>query len=197
MKIIKSLLLTAAITLGVCTLPNGADAASYKVQSGDSFWKISNKYGVSLYTLQKTNNRLGSSLLYTGETIVIPGSISQSDKELMAKLVHAEAKGEPYAGKVAVATVILNRVDHTEFPDTIKGVIYERSSGGYYAFTPVQNGYINNAADAEAIRAVNEALAFRGEGSGSIYFYNPRTAKSNWILSREVTITIGNHRFAR
>jgi N-acetylmuramoyl-L-alanine amidase len=114
----------------------------------------------------------------------------------LARLVHAEAKGEPYAGKVAVATVVLNRVDHPDFPNTVKDVIYE-VSGGSYAFTPVQNGTINKPADAESYRAVNEALAFRGLGNGSLYFYNPDKISSSWVLSRNVTLTIGNHVFAK
>ncbi|WP_335868888.1 cell wall hydrolase [Bacillus sp. 2205SS5-2] len=197
MKNFKKIILTAGLTFGLLSVPNAASAASsHTVKSGESFWKIANQYGVPQTSIQKVNNRTGS-LLYAGETLTIPSSISQADKELMAKLVHAEAKGEPYAGKVAVATVLLNRVDSAEFPNTVKGVIYERSAGGYYAFSPVKNGSINEQADAQDMKAVNEALAFRGQGRGSVYFYNPSTAKSTWIFSREVTVTIGNHRFAK
>ncbi|MDL4842962.1 cell wall hydrolase [Aquibacillus rhizosphaerae] len=196
MKKFKKILLTLTLSISVFVLPYTTDAASYIVQSGDSFWTISNKFGVTLSNLQKTNNRTGS-VLYAGETLTIPSSIANADKELMAKLVQAEAKGESYAGKVAVATVILNRVDSNLFPNTVKAVIYERSAGGYYAFSPVKNGTINQTATAESKRAVNEAIAFRGQGSGSLYFYNPKTATSSWITSRQVTVTIGNHRFAK
>lgn len=135
--------------------------------------------------------------LYPGEKLIIPNAgITAAEKDLLARLVHAEAKGEPYAGKVAVATVVLNRVDHPDFPDTIRAVIYERS-GGRYAFTPVANGTINEPADRESYRAVEEALAFRGLGNGSLYFYNPKTAKSKWLRSRPVTVVIGNHVFAK
>ncbi len=196
MKKLKKIAITMTMALGFMALPTVADAASYTVQKGDSFWSIGKKYGVSVLSLQKANNRT-SSVVYAGEALTIPSTITAADKELMAKLVHAEAKGEPYAGKVAVATVILNRLDHPDFPNTISGVVYQRSASGHYAFTPVQSGSINVAADAEARKAVNEALAFRGQGKGSLYFYNPKTAKSTWILSREVTISIGNHRFAK
>jgi N-acetylmuramoyl-L-alanine amidase len=129
--------------------------------------------------------------------MILPNSpISAADEELMARLVRAEAVGEPYAGKVAVATVILNRVKSADFPNTVRGVIYQISNG-HYAFTPVANGEINKPADAESKRAVNEALAFMGKGNGSLFFYNPKTASSQWIFSREVTVTIGNHRFAK
>ncbi|WP_186576036.1 cell wall hydrolase [Aquibacillus kalidii] len=195
MKKLKKLLLAATISIGVLALPNGADAATYTVKSGDSMWKISNNMGVSLLTLQKLNPS-ARNYIYPGQRLTIPESITNSEKQLMAKLVHAEAKGESYAGKVAVATVILNRVDHSDFPNSVSGVVYQKSNG-YYAFTPVQSGTINQTPDTESVRAVNEALAFRGQGSGSIYFYNPKTAKSDWILSRQVTVTIGNHRFAK
>jgi N-acetylmuramoyl-L-alanine amidase len=175
-----------------------ADAAtSHTVKSGETLWKIAKQYGVPLKQLQKQNNKY-TDVLFPGEKLIIPNStISASEKNLLARLVHAEAKGEPYAGKVAVATVVLNRVDHPDFPDTIRDVIYERSSGGHYAFTPVQNGTINEPADRESYRAVEEALAFRGLGNGSLYFYNPKTAKSKWVSTRQVTVVIGNHVFAK
>lgn len=196
MNKIKRIGLAITLALSLFTIPTLVNAASYTIKSGDSLWKIANNYGVSLASLQDANKRTGT-MIYPGQTLTIPSTISLSDQDLIARMVHAEAKGESYAGKVAVATVILNRVDHKAFPNTVSGVIYEQSAGGYYAFTPVQNGAINQAADTDAKRAVKEALAYRGQGQGSLYFYNPKTAKSTWILSREVTITIGNHRFAK
>lgn len=196
MKNIKKLFMTVTLTLSMFTLPIIADAASYTVQKGDTFYSIGKQYGVSVSDLKQANNR-SHNTLSIGENIHIPNStISKAEKELLAKLVHAEAKGEPYAGKVAVATVVLNRVDHKAFPNTIRGVIYE-VAGGAYAFTPVQNGTINEGYTDEDMKAVNEAIAFRGQGNGSIYFYNPKISTSQWIFSRETTITIGNHRFAK
>jgi N-acetylmuramoyl-L-alanine amidase len=98
---------------------------------------------------------------------------------------------------VAVATVVLNRVDSKLFPNSVAGVITERSAGGHYAFSPVQNGTISLAADAASKRAVTEALMYRGQGSQSLYFYNPKTAQSSWIKSRPITVKIGNHVFAK
>ncbi|MFF2446680.1 cell wall hydrolase [Neobacillus sp. NPDC058068] len=200
MNKLKKLVIATGLILSMSafTLNGMTEAATttHKVQSGESYWKIATKFGVPVTNLMKANNAT-SSALNIGQNLVIPNStVTAAEKELMARLVHAEAKGEPYAGKVAVATVILNRVDSKDFPNTINGVIYEKSNG-HYAFTPVQNGAINQPADAASKQAVNEALAFKGQGNGSLFFYNPKTAVSKWIFSREVTVTIGNHRFAK
>ncbi|MGM0873351.1 MAG: cell wall hydrolase [Bacillota bacterium] len=188
---------TLALSLVAMSAPQSkaSAATTHQVQSGDTFWLIGKKHGVSVNTLMSTN-RKSSHLLFVGEKLVIPQTITAEEKDLLARLVHAEAEGEPYAGKVAVATVVLNRVDSSLFPNDIKSVIYQKDQG-YYAFTPVQNGAINQPADAKSKEAVQEALAYRGMGNNSLYFYNPKTAKSTWITSREVTITIGNHRFAK
>jgi N-acetylmuramoyl-L-alanine amidase len=200
MKKFKKLVIAAGliVSMSAFTLTNQSEAATttHKVQYGETYWKIATKFGVPVKSLMKTNYAT-STVLYAGKNLVIPNTtFSEADKDLMARLVHAEAKGEPYAGKVAVATVILNRISSPLFPSTPRGVIYQIESG-HYAFTPVQNGAINQPADADSKKAVNEALAFRGQGNGSLYFYNPKTAKSRWIFSRSITVTIGNHRFAR
>jgi N-acetylmuramoyl-L-alanine amidase len=200
MNKLKKLMIATGLILSMSafTLNGTTEAATstHKVQSGETYWKIAAKYGVPVNSLLKANNKTGS-LLYAGSTLVIPNSaITAAEKDLIARLVRAEAVGEPYAGKVAVATVILNRVASPDFPNTVNGVVYEKSNG-YYAFTPVKNGTINQAADAASKKAVNEALAFRGQGNGSVFFYNPKTAVSKWIFSREVSVTIGNHRFAK
>jgi N-acetylmuramoyl-L-alanine amidase len=194
-KLVKQLLLVIVATLAINPLYTFADS-TYEVKEGDSLWAISNNFGISLNALRQVNNKYDH-LIFPGQSLKIPSTISKEDKELLAKLIRAEAVGEPFAGKVAVATVVLNRVDSNLFPNTIKEVIYEVSPGGYYAFSPVQNGQINKPADEDSYRAVEEAIAFRGQGQGSIYFYNPVTAKSEWILSRQVTIQIGNHVFAK
>jgi N-acetylmuramoyl-L-alanine amidase len=199
MKKFKKLIIAAGLVLSISAftgVTKSEAATAHKVQAGETYWKIAAKYGVPIDQLMKTNNA-SSSLLYIGENLSIPNStISAADKELMARLVRAEAVGEPYAGKVAVATVILNRVASPDFPNSVREVIYQISNG-HYAFTPVQNGQINQPADAASKNAVNEALAFQGKGNGSLFFYNPKTAVSDWIFSREVTVTIGNHRFAK
>ncbi|KIY23399.1 cell wall hydrolase [Mesobacillus subterraneus] len=115
--------------------------------------------------------------------------IKEEDEKLLARLVEAEAKGEPYEGKVAVATVVLNRVENEQFPDTIKEVIYQKN-----AFQPVKNGEIQKPANEEAMKAVKDALKNKDKND-CLYFYNPETATSKWIFSRKVVKKIGNHAF--
>lgn len=123
-------------------------------------------------------------------------SISKEEKDLFARLVEAEAKGESYEGKLAVATVVLNRVDSPEFPNTVPDVI-NQVVGSSYAFSPVQNGKISNPPTDEAKRAIDEALMREDRLNDSIYFYNPEIATDDWIRTRTVVKTIGNHVFAK
>lgn len=117
---------------------------------------------------------------------------NSSNLNLLARLVYAESRGEPYAGQVAVAAVVLNRVKNSNFPNTIPGVIYQ--SG---AFTPVSNGQINLAPDSTATSAARDALNGWDPSYGSLYYFNPATATNNWIWSRPYVITIGKHRFCK
>lgn len=114
-----------------------------------------------------------------------------NELDLLARAVHAEAKGEPYEGQVAVASVILNRVAHPEFPNSIAGVIYEP-----LAFQIVANGSINNPADDVAVRAAHEAINGLDPTNGALYFFNPAKTSNRWIRSRPVIKTIGKHIFA-
>ena len=117
---------------------------------------------------------------------------SNSDLYLLAKCIHAEARGESYVGQVAVGAVILNRVASPSFPNTISGVIYQP-----WAFTAVYDGQINLEPNATAYQAARDALNGWDPTYGSIYYYNAATATSSWIFSRETTIVIGKHTFAR
>ncbi|WP_338452570.1 cell wall hydrolase [Niallia oryzisoli] len=122
-------------------------------------------------------------------------SLSNEEKDLFARLVEAEAKGESYEGKVAVSTVVLNWVEFPEFPDTVTNVINEVVGNAYASVQ--QNGEINKPASDDSIRAVEEALTRKDRLHDSIYFYNPEIATDTWIRSREVVTTIGNHVFAK
>ncbi|AQX55064.1 cell wall hydrolase [Priestia flexa] len=189
----KKLAIIGALTVSMLGLGHSASAAetTHRVDSGESLYKIGMEYGVSIKDLKAENNK-ETDALAINETLKIPSSISSTDKDLLARIIHAEAKGEPYAGKVAVATVILNRVDDDAFPNSIREVIYQKGQ-----FEPVSNGEINKPADAEAKKAVNEALALHGGGSGSLFFFNPSKTDNQWLRQKEVTTTIGDHVFAK
>ncbi|WIV12269.1 spore cortex-lytic enzyme [Proteiniborus sp. MB09-C3] len=118
------------------------------------------------------------------------GLSREGDVYLLAKAIHAEARGEPYIGKVAVGAVILNRTRHPSFPSTIAGVIYQP-----LAFTAVDDGQINLEPDEESIRAARDAINGWDPTYGCRYYWNPATATSTWIWSRQVVIKIGKHWF--
>jgi N-acetylmuramoyl-L-alanine amidase len=193
----KKWVLASTAAFAFMTAQGAAEASTvHEVNKGESLWTLGQKYGVSINQLKNANGKQDD-MIYTGERLTIPtASFTAEEQDLMARLVEAEAKGEPYAGKVAVATVILNRVDSPDFPNTVKEVIYQQVNGSY-AFTPVQNGTINNPASDEAKRAVAEAIATRGMGQGSLFFYNPKTAQSDWVKTRPVITVIGNHTFTK
>lgn len=118
--------------------------------------------------------------------------VSERDMELLARLVYAEGRGEPYEGQVAIAAVVLNRVASDEFPNTVREVIYAPN-----AFSPVHDGNLTHKLNESSRKAVQDAVNGKDPSNGSLYFFNPDTATSKWIWSRPVTVEIGNHRFAR
>ena len=115
---------------------------------------------------------------------------SGGDEALLARLISAEARGEPYSGQVAVGAVVLNRVDHPSFPNSISGVIYQ--SG---AFSCLYDGQWDEPVADSAYQAAREAMAGADPTGGAIYYFNPVTATNKWIWSRPEIITIGKHRF--
>lgn len=119
-------------------------------------------------------------------------SSNSTNLNLLSRLVYGEARGESYAGQVAVAAVVLNRVKHSSFPNTVSGVIYQ--SG---AFDVVSDGQINLTPDATARKAAQDAINGWDPSYGAIYYFNPNTATNKWIWSRPMTVTIGKHRFCK
>lgn len=136
----------------------------------------------------KTAAALGMTLTSSSSS---NSSYSSQDVYLLAKCIHAEARGEPYMGQVAVGAVVLNRVKSSSFPNTISGVIYQP-----YAFTAVIDGQMNLEPNETAYNAARDAMNGWDPTNGCIYYYNPATATSSWIWSRKVMITIGKHNFA-
>ena len=112
------------------------------------------------------------------------------DLDLLARLISAEARGEPYVGQVAVGAVVLNRIEHPSFPNTLSGVIFQPG-----AFSCVDDGQFDQPVSESAYRAAQDALAGSDPSGGAIYYFNPVTATSKWIWSRHLIVVIGNHRF--
>ena len=118
------------------------------------------------------------------------GSYSESDVELLARIISAEARGEPYTGQVAVGAVVLNRVEHPSFPNTLAGVVYQPG-----AFSALNDGQFNEPVADSARRAAQDAINGWDPSGGAIYYYNPAKSTNQWIFSRPVLTTIGAHRF--
>jgi len=191
----------------------------HTVRPGEYLFKIARQYDVAVNDIIRANS-LKSKTIHPGQKLLIPGrnrvvtlsseriaagiyyykgkiiKISESELDLLARLVHAEARGESFQGKVAVAAVVLNRVISEQFPDSVKEVILQKTKGTYQ-FSPVQDGAINLPANREAYEAVRKALEGYDPTEGSLYFYNPQIATDNWIKTLPTSTTIGNHVFAR
>ena len=178
----------------------------YTVQPGDTLSEIAAKFEVPLVTLIRSNN-LSSSLIHPHEVLVIPGStctvpvllsrgdISREDILLLARAIHAEARGETFTGQVAVGAVILNRMISSQFPNSIREVIMQNNNE-LYQFSPVADGTINLTPNETAINAAVQALGGYDPTRGALFFYNPDIATDKWILTLPVKTRIGNHLFA-
>lgn len=118
------------------------------------------------------------------------GSMSNSDYQLLARIISAESRGEPYLGQVAVGAVVLNRVEHPSFPDTIAGVVYQPG-----AFTAINDGQINQPVSDSSMRAAKEALNGHDPSGGAIYYFNPDKTSNKWMRTRPVIKRIGKHLF--
>ena len=143
----------------------------------------------------RADGRVGSATA-AAMGVDLSGSVAEplyreTELSLLARLVSGEARGEPYIGQVAVAAVVLNRVRSDEFPDTVSGVIFQRG-----AFDAVWDGQFDMPPTDSCIRAARDALNGWDPTGGCLYYYNPVTATSDWIWTRQVQLTIGRHAFA-
>ena len=211
-KIIFTLTLLASLFFAVPTF-------AYTVEKGDTMIKIAQENNLSLKQLANANPQIKDiNLIFVGQHININEnnnapkpqeekkqtekkqsnksrstkvSISEDDFDLLARIVRAEAQTEPFEGKVAVAAVVLNRLESPKFPKSIKKVIYQPGQ-----FQPVSNGEINKPADKESIKAVEAALSEkRNIAKDSLFFYNPEIATNRWLDTRATTVVIGDHVF--
>lgn len=214
-KLILAIALIFAVNLFIIALAQSADAALYKRgSSGATVTQIQTRlksWGYYNYTIDgiygsRTENAVKyfqrkNGLIVDGQagdkTLAAMGiyeqqnsSANNGDVYLLARLISAEARGEPYVGQVAVGAVVINRIDHPSFPNSLSGVIYQ--SG---AFSCLDDGQFNQPISDSAFRAAREALNGSDPSGGAIYYFNPATATSSWIWSRPLLTVIGNHRF--
>ncbi|MBS7402968.1 MAG: spore cortex-lytic enzyme [Oscillospiraceae bacterium] len=217
-KVCLVLLIIFALNIALIFMASDADAASYKRgSSGETVSKIQETlknqgfysgavdgvYGSGTeqavkafqqaYGLSVDGKAGAQTLAAMGISEQQQGSASSQgsgDLALLARLISAEARGEPYNGQVAVGAVVLNRVEHPSFPNSISGVIYQ---GG--AFTCITDGQFNEPVAESAYRAAQDAMNGSDPSGGAIYYFNPSTATSKWIWSRPLLVTIGKHRF--
>ncbi|MCM8711311.1 LysM peptidoglycan-binding domain-containing protein [Clostridium sp. SYSU_GA19001] len=187
-------------------------AIKYTVKSGDTLYLIAKRYGISLYSLRKANN-YWKDYIYVGQTLLIPGvntttnaatltsqtskgviPYTKADLDLLARLIHAEAQGQSYKTQVAVGAVVINRVQSSAWPNTIKDVIYQRVNG-YYQFTPVLNGWINKPASDTARQAALDALIGIDPTNGAEFYFDDST-KNTWLWSKPVALRVDNMIFS-
>ena len=205
-----------AVNIAVITLAQNANAASYKRGSTGSVvseiqqklkdWgyysaDVDGVYGSrteAAVLLFQQKNGLAADGKAGQETLAALGISSaglieqntSGDVALLARLISAEARGESYEGQVAVGAVVLNRIAHPSFPNTLSGVIYQNG-----AFSCLYDGQFDQPVAQSAYAAARDAMNGYDPTGGAIYYFNPVTATSQWIWSRPLIVQIGKHRF--
>ena len=164
----------------------------YGSQTLEAVKAFQRKNGLTVDGIAGTNTLAAMGITSSSNSSSSSSNNNSSDVTLLAKLIYGEARGESYTGQVAVGAVVLNRVKHSSFPNTIAGVIYQ--SG---AFDAVSDGQINLTPDSTAKKAAQDAINGWDPSYGAIYYFNPSTATNKWIWSRPMTVTIGKHRFCK
>lgn len=183
-------------------------AKEYIVEDNDTLFLIAQRSGVSVDAIKNYNN-LNGELIMVGQVLVLTmdgsqkpsnqsptrGANRDDDLYWLSRIIHAEAQGEPYIGKVAVGNVVLNRVKSSDFPNSIHGVVFDKQHG-YTQFSPVIDGTIYNTPNQESIDAAKAALNGERPIGDALYFLNPRKATNFWIVqNRKFYMTIGDHDF--
>ena len=140
--------------------------------------------------IQQTGTAGPQTLKALGISVGSLPAATESNVYLLARIISAEARGEPYTGQVAVGAVILNRIEHPSFPDTLSGVIYQNG-----AFTAIVDGQFNEPIAESAYSAARDALNGWDPTGGCVYYYNPAKTSNKFMWSRPTVLTIGSHRF--
>ena len=213
-RLIPAIIAVFLINILIISLFSSASAASYRRGStGSTVSEIQTRLKNWGYYSGKVDGIFGSGTEaavkkfqakngLTADGIVGPATLSalgisgggsgksENDVALLARLISAEARGEPYSGQVAVGAVVLNRIKHPSFPSTLAGVIYQKG-----AFSCLEDGQFYKPVSDSAYRAARDAMNGWDPSGGAIYYFNPATATSRWIWSRPVIVVIGSHRF--
>jgi len=174
---------------------NGSVNGSYGWSTRQAVINFQKTHGLSSTGEAEEETLIAMGMTQLAETgIVYADGGGAGDEQLLARAINGEARGEPYEGQVAVGAVILNRTKDARFPKTIAGVIYQPG-----AFTAVADGQINVALEAKStvVRAARDALNGWDPSNGAVYYWNPATATSTWIWSRQIVKKIGNHYFGK
>lgn len=184
----------------------------HTVAEDETLYGIARKYGGDVDGIKSANN-LASEVIHPDMRLIIPREGYQEKEEakpvfgrsyvftkediyLLAKLIHAEARGESPVGQVAVGAVIMNRLLSGDFPTTVREIIFQKTKG-VYQFTPVQDGQINLEPDKQAFNAAERAARGEDPTGGALFFYNPEISSDQWIKTLAVKKVIGNHVFAK
>ena len=172
---------------------------SYRVVKGDILYEIARFFGTTVAALMEINE-LKTTTIGVNQVLLVPDNgakeypvglwLTDQEVQWIAQMIHAEARGEPYLGQVAVGAVIINRVKSPKFPNTVKDVLFQDG-----AFQPIRNGTFYQAASEQAYRAALEALNGHDPTNGALFFFNPSISKDRFMHSRTPAITIGQHRF--
>ncbi|KPU45894.1 spore cortex-lytic enzyme precursor [Oxobacter pfennigii] len=182
-------LLVVAVLIG---LGSGSAFCRDSKDDDSTFIKIFTPYHNMKSVNVPSENSLSVTAFKSNESNNFKYELTDDEVELIAKVVYAESKGEPFIGKIAVASVIINRLSHPEFPKTIKDVIYEKN-----AFSCLDERYMDINPDAESYMAVDEALRGNDPTDDAIFYYNPKSATSTWMknATKNKPTTIGRHVF--
>ena len=183
----------------------------HRVKAGESLYLIAKRYGCSVADIKKVNGLSNNTIqpgvvlkvptdaaaVASGSTVVVTTSrdgydrtYSQREWDMLAQVVYGEARGESYRGQVAVAAVVLNRMEHDDFPNSMYDVVFQKN-----AFTCVSDGQYYLKPNRTAYQAALDAMQGSDPTGGCLYYWNPVTATSSWIWTRTIKTTIGNHVF--
>ncbi|MDD3439489.1 MAG: spore cortex-lytic enzyme, partial [Clostridiaceae bacterium] len=169
----------------------GSIDGSYGWRTANAVKAFQRKHGLKADGI--VGNATGKALgIRTGTASARGGTSRSNETYTLAQCVHGEARGESYIGQVAVAAVILNRVDDPRFPKTIAGVIYQPG-----AFTAVTDGQMFQPPGDTALKAARDALNGWDPSGGALYYYNPAKTTNKWIWSRPIIKVIGKHYFCK